>query len=263
MKKSMKNILLGSLALLAMSPINQSLDNNLISVENNVVKEKSTVSPLDLTIEDLKYYSEYSTGTSDLYQGLWQNYEESPIVLAGESYLFNIQDFYDGGYGGITGDSTLLFSVDNTTFNLENDSLISVDKHSYLVTSVAVSKTDVIFDFQFIDFTFKNEKDETFILPVASHPFTISGTPEIPDSEADSLPAWAITLIVIACLVLVLGVLGIFFPVIFSAVKVVFKVLVKVLEVIFTIIYFVFVWWWLAIIQKIRGEEIPRIWLFD
>lgn len=130
-------------------------------------------------------------------------------------------------------------------------------------SSVAVSKTDVIFDFQFIDFTFKNEKDETFILPVASHPFTISGTPEIPDSEADSLASWAITLIVIACLVLVLGVLGIFFPVIFSAVKVVFKLLVKILEVIFTIIYFILVWWWLAIIQKIRGEEIPRIWLFE
>ncbi len=150
----MKKIILGSLALLAMSPINQSLDNNLISVENNVVKEKSTVSPLDLTIEDLKYYSEYSTGTSDLYQGLWQNYEEIPTVLAGESYLFNIQDFYDGGYGGITGDSTLLFSVDNTTFNLENESLISVDKHSYLVTSVALKRaltSDGLLEFIFSD----------------------------------------------------------------------------------------------------------------
>ena len=143
-----------------------------------------------------------------------------------------------------------------------SDSAVGQDG-TWTGSSVAVSKTDVIFDFQFIDFTFKNEKDETFILPVASHPFTISGTPEIPDSEADSLSTWAITLIVIACLVLVLGILGIFFPVIFSAVKVVFKVLVKVLEVIFTIIYFILVWWWLAIIQKIRGEEIPRIWLFD
>lgn len=155
MKRNMKNILLGSLALLAMNPINQSLDNNLISVENNnIVKEKSTVSPLDLTIEDLKYYSEYSTGTSDLYQGLWQNYEETPTVLAGESYLFNIQDFYDGGYGGITGDSTLLFSVDNTTFNLENDILTSVDKHSYLVTSVALKRaltSDGLLEFIFSD----------------------------------------------------------------------------------------------------------------
>ena len=154
MKRNIKKVILGSLALLAMSPINHISNNNVISVDNNVIKNKATISPLDLTLDDLKYYSEYSTGTSDLYQGLWQAYEETPIVLAGESYLFNIQDFYDGGYGGITGDSTLLFSVDNTTFNLENDSLISVDKHSYLVTSVALKRaltSDGLLEFIFSD----------------------------------------------------------------------------------------------------------------
>ncbi len=124
--------------------------------------------------------------------------------------------------------------------------------------TVSASKTDVVFDFRFIDFTFR-DGSATYTLPSASDPFDISGNPTVPDDGiADGLPRWAVILIVCLVLFLAVGILAIFFPFF----KLILRGALYVVQVIIDILYLVFVWWWLAIVKKAQREELPPLWIF-
>ena len=73
-----------------------------------------------------------------------------------------------------------------------------------------------------------------------------------------SIPEWAVWLgLAVLCLI-ALFVLSIFFPIL----KGVLRGLLYAVEFVLDAVYIVLVWWWLAIIRKARGEDIPPLWPF-
>lgn len=65
---------------------------------------------------------------------------------------------------------------------------------------------------------------------------------------------WQILLIVL----LAIWLLGI----VLSPFGTVAKFVLTLLSVVVEIVYVVLIWWWLAILRKILGYDVPRIWLF-
>ncbi|HIU70001.1 MAG TPA: hypothetical protein IAC60_00205 [Candidatus Enterosoma merdigallinarum] len=128
---------------------------------------------------------------------------------------------------------------------------------TWTATTISASKTDAVFGFRFIDFTFE-DGSRTYVLPAASDPFDITGNPSVPAGEESGLPRWAVILIACVALFLVIGILSLFSPVI----RLVLRGLLLVVELAIDVVYVVLVWWWLALIRKAQGEETPPLWVF-
>ena len=128
---------------------------------------------------------------------------------------------------------------------------------TWTARTVSASKTDAVFDFRFVDFTFR-DGTRTYVLPAASDPFDVTGDPTVPDSGQEGFPRWAAILLGCAVALLALLALSIFFPVF----KGVLRGLLYVVQFVIDVVYVVLVWWWLALIRKARGEEIPPLWIF-
>lgn len=78
--------------------------------------------------------------------------------------------------------------------------------------SINIGKTDVIFDFTFIDMTFKDENGRLYTLPVANHPFSQSGGQENPPVTVDGNKiAWWIWAIVAVVALFLIGLVGKYF----------------------------------------------------
>lgn len=69
---------------------------------------------------------------------------------------------------------------------------------------------------------------------------------------------WVVLLVGLA----VLAILAALFNPVLFVVKFVGKGLLFVVELVIDLVYLVLVWWWLALIRKSRGEEIPPLWIF-
>ena len=123
--------------------------------------------------------------------------------------------------------------------------------------SMGVSKTDAVFDFHFIDFTF-HDGDKVYTLPAASDPFSISGNPLVPKDLESGLPTWAWILIGVVAIILALVVLSLLFPVL----KPVVRGVGFLFQLAIDVVWLVLVWWWLAIVRKARGEELPPAWIW-
>ena len=129
---------------------------------------------------------------------------------------------------------------------------------TWTAQTVQASKTDAVFDFRFIDFTFRDDS-ETYVLPATSDPFDIIDDVDTNPIENPSLmPRWLLILIGCIAAVLVLVVLAVLFPVF----RLVFKGLLYVVQFAIDLVYLVLVWWWLALIRKAKGEEVPPLWIF-
>ena len=84
---------------------------------------------------------------------------------------------------------------------------------TWTAQTVQASKTDAVFDFRFIDFTFRDDS-ETYVLPATSDPFDIIDDVDTNPIENPSLmPRWLLILIGCIAAVLVLVVLAVLFPV--------------------------------------------------
>ena len=123
--------------------------------------------------------------------------------------------------------------------------------------NVEASKTDVIFDFHFIDFTF-HDGDKVYTLPAASDPFDIAGPIDTNAHPESGLPTWAWILIGVVAIILVLVVLSLLFPVLKPVVRGIGFFFPLAIDV----VYLVRVWWWLAIVRKVQGEELPPAWIW-
>lgn len=123
--------------------------------------------------------------------------------------------------------------------------------------NVEASKTDAVFDFHFIDFTF-HDGDKVYTLPAASDPFDVYGPIDTNAHPESVLPTWAWILIGVVAIILILVVLSLLFPVL----KPVVKGIGLLFQLAIDVVYLVLVWWWLAIVRKARGEELPKVWLF-
>ena len=123
---------------------------------------------------------------------------------------------------------------------------------------ISASKTDAIFDFRFIDFTF-SDGSATYVLPAVSDPFDIVGNPDVPGvGNPGGLSRWLVILLACVAAVIVLVVLSIIFPIL----KGVLRGLLYVVQFVLDLVYLVLVWWWLALIRKAQGEELPPLWPF-
>lgn len=61
----------------------------------------------------------------------------------------------------------------------------------------------------------------------------------------------------------IIAILAMIFQPVMNVVKAVFKGIWFIVKLIIDIVYVALVWWWLAIIKKAKGEDVPPIWLFD
>lgn len=132
----------------------------------------------------------------------------------------------------------------------------AMDNGLWTGSNMAMAKTDAVFDFRFIDFTFVDE-DRAYTLPAASDPFDQSG-PISGDPHPSGLPGWLVAVIVVACVLVALLVLSLLFPVL----KGVVRGIGYAFQIVIDLAYLVLVWWWLAIIRKIQGEELPPAWIW-
>lgn len=123
--------------------------------------------------------------------------------------------------------------------------------------NVEASKTDAVFDFHFIDFTF-HDGDKVYTLPAASDPFDVYGPIDTNAHPESGLPTWAWILIGVVAIILVLVVLSLLFPVL----KPVLRGVGYVFQGAIDIVWLVLVWWWLAIVRKAKGEELPPAWIW-
>ena len=131
------------------------------------------------------------------------------------------------------------------------------DNGTWTGSDVQASKTDAVFDFHFIDFTF-HDGDKVYTLPAASDPFDIAGPIDTNAHPESGLPTWAWILIGVVAIILVLVVLSLLFPVL----KGVVRGIGYAFQIVIDLAYLVLVWWWLAIIRKVQGEELPPAWIW-
>lgn len=138
---------------------------------------------------------------------------------------------------------------------------------TFIDSNGSLAKSDVVLDFRFIDFKFKDSNNVSYTLPLANDPFDQALEPTVPKIPSDDkTPWWVYVLITLAVLAVAGIVLMVVFPVLKPIFKAVFKGIGKTLkyvfEIAFTAVYFVGIWWWLALIQKITGRSVSKLWLF-
>ena len=69
---------------------------------------------------------------------------------------------------------------------------------------------------------------------------------------------WAVLIVALVAL----AILGMIFNPVFSILKFIFNAVLFVIKLVIEVLYFLLVWWWLALIKKAKGEDVPKLWLF-
>ena len=173
---------------------------------------------------------------------------------ADEEYAAGLESFVqsqDGDVYRLTYDASM-----SNSYNCFAGSSGQIDA-MWTDQTVQASKTDAVFDFRFVDFTFR-DGTRTYVLPAASDPFDIIDNVDTNPNPSTGIPRWAMILIVCVVALLALGALAVFFPFI----RLILRGLLYVVQFGIDVVYVVLVWWWLALIRKARGEEIPPLWIF-
>lgn len=181
--------------------------------------------------------------------------DDDPVVrYADEEYAAGLESFVqsqDGDVYRLTYDASM-----SNSYNCFAGSSGQIDA-MWTDQTVQASKTDAVFDFRFVDFTFR-DGTKTYVLPAASDPFDIIDNVDTNPNPSTGIPRWAMILIVCVVALLALGALAVFFPFI----RLILRGLLYVVQFAVDVVYVVLVWWWLALIRKARGEEIPPLWIF-
>ena len=91
--------------------------------------------------------------------------------------------------------------------------------------------------------------------------------PSLFDFVSNDISTWFkqqswIWIVVAVLAVILLSALAAIFPPIFNAIGYLFKGLIFVFKLLIELLYFVLVWWWLAIVRKGNGEDVPPLWLW-
>lgn len=112
-----------------------------------------------------------------------------------------------------------------------------------------LGKTDTIWDFNFIDMTFKDESGEFHTLPISSHPDNSSGGQQNP--AEDLWPWWVWVLIAI-------GGLGLIYVLFKFGLKGFAKVISIIVKVAIEIPYVLGIWWWASLLAlAFRKDPLP------
>lgn len=211
-----------------------------------------------------RYLALWENGNPDTFGSLMEDSvplladwsDDDPVVrLADDEYVDGLSSFVSSQ--GTDNVYRLTYDASMTnTYGCWSGSSSLLDG-TWTAQTIQASKTDAVFDFRFIDFTF-SDGSETYILPASSDPFDIAGPIETNPNPDEGLPRWAVILIVCVIVFFAIGILSFFFPV--------FKLLLRgallAVEAIIDFVYILLVWWWLAIVRRIRGEALPPLWLF-
>lgn len=146
---------------------------------------------------------------------------------------------------GLIGDSTIV-PVSYYSFNVNQESPFMKGKDTTII-NVCYEKDGKQYTSVVID-TPSDATDEP-------------NDPFVPSTDNDGLEWWQILLIILAAF-LVLSVVGVFVKPVMNVVKGILSAFLWILKVAINILYFIFVWWWLALIKKTKGENTPKLWLW-
>jgi len=233
--------------------------NKIVNNCYDVFKEKWVASNSDI--------SSYVFGDNQV--SMLSSYSDTDfmVIHSFPSYSDSLSSFVSSN----SGDNVyrLTYCLTKTSSNVCTAGKSSSSIGFWTAQNATASKTDVCLDFEFIDFTFKDENGKTYTLPASNDPFSTFGDvhqayipylPTLLDLVEDSLSSWFkdnpwIWYVICGVLLLAVLVLCAVFPKVFKAFGNVFKVVADVL-------YVLLVWWWVAIICRISKKEVPRSLLF-
>jgi len=92
--------------------------------------------------------------------------------------------------------------------------------------------------------------------------------PSLYDFVSNDISSWFkeqswIWIVIAVLAVVLLFALAAIFPPIFNAIGFLFKCIIFVFKLVIDVLYIVLVWWWLAIVRKANGDDIPPLWLWE
>ena len=221
------------------------------------------------TYEYLKHYLEIQS--PDTYSSVFGS--SQPTLLSDySSEDFFVKNAFDGYADDIQGfaDTHSLDNVYRLSYSpcrYYSANLYSGKNNIYTEywngDSAVISKTDVCLDFNFIDFTFKDSDNKYYTLPSSSDPFSLAGDVATPDEDNGvvGLEDWQIAVLVCIAVV-ILGVVCMLFKPVWAVVKSIGSGVLSVMKFVVVAVYFVLVLWWYAIICKMSGKAVPKLWFW-
>jgi hypothetical protein len=205
----------------------------------------------------------------DNQSSLLSSYSDSDFMVSNAfpSYKNSLGSFVASNSGNDV--YRLTFNVNKTSSNVCVAGKSNFLSAFWTAKNATASKTDVCLDFEFIDFTFRDDKGKSYTLPASNDPFSTFGDvhqayipylPTLLDLVEDSLSSWfksnpwiwAVVAVVLLAVVIILAKV---FPPIFKALKGVFKFLV-------VLAYFFLIWWWYALLCVISKKPVPKLWFW-